>query len=229
MTADVASRPLRVSVGEDDVFLRQGVVRVLSEGGLSVVAEAGNAVDLLAQTLAHRPDVAVIDIRMPPHRDDDGLRAGVELRQRLPGMGVVMLTQYCEPEFAIELIGERPEGVGYLLKERVGDVHDFVEAVTRVARGGSALDPEVVGRMLRPRAVPADLAPLTPRERAVLAAMAEGLSNQGIARSLLISAAAVEKHVTAVFRKLSITPEAAEHRRVRAVLRYLRAQEPRSR
>jgi DNA-binding NarL/FixJ family response regulator len=224
MSIDVQDQPVRVSVGEDDVLFRQGVVRVLTDGGLNVVAETGNAVEFLAETLAQSPDVAVVDIRMPPRRDDDGLRAAIELRERIPTMGVVLLTQHCDPEFAIELIGDRPEGVGYLLKERVGDIHDFVDAVTRVARGGSALDPEVVTRMLRPHSVPEELAPLTPRERAVLAAMAEGLSNQGIARALLISNAAVEKHVTAVFRKLSITSEGADHRRVRAVLRYLTAQ-----
>lgn len=224
MSSDTQSHPLRVSVGEDDLLFRQGVVRVLTDGGLRVVAESGDAVDLLAKTLVHRPDVAVIDIRMPPHKDDDGFRAAIELRERVPSMGVVLLTQFCDPEFAIELIGDRPEGVGYLLKERVGDIHEFVAAVTRVARGGSALDPEVVARMLRPRSIPEELAPLTPRERAVLAAMAEGLSNQGIAHALLISNAAVEKHVTSVFRKLDITSEGAEHRRVRAVLRYLTAQ-----
>ena len=223
MNTDIHGQPVRVSVGEDDLLFRQGVVRVLTDGGLQVVAEAGNAVEFLAATLAHRPDVAVVDIRMPPRRDDDGLRAAIELRERIPTMGVVLLTQHCEPEFAIELIGDRPEGVGYLLKERVGDIHDFIDAVIRVARGGSALDPEVVARMLRPHSVPEDLAPLTPRERDVLAAMAEGLSNQGIARALLVSNAAVEKHVTAVFRKLSITTEGADHRRVRAVLRYLTA------
>ncbi|KQX06899.1 LuxR family transcriptional regulator [Leifsonia sp. Root1293] len=215
---------MRVCVGEDDLLFRQGVVRVLTDGGLVVVAEADNAVDFLTETLVHRPDVAVVDIRMPPHRDDDGLRAAIELRERIPDMGVVLLTQYCDPEFAVELIGDRPEGVGYLLKERVGDIDEFVSAVTRVARGGSALDSEVIARMLRPRPIPEELAPLTPRERAVLAAMAEGLSNQGIAHALLISSAAVEKHVTAVFRKLSITSDGAEHRRVRAVLRYLTAQ-----
>ncbi|MET0887395.1 MAG: response regulator transcription factor [Mycetocola sp.] len=224
MSSDTQTHPLRVSVGEDDLLFRQGVVRVLTDGGLRVVAESGDAVDLLAKTLVHRPDVAVIDIRMPPHKDDDGFRAAIELRERVPSMGVVLLTQFCDPEFAIELIGDRPEGVGYLLKERVGDIHEFVAAVTRVARGGSALDPEVVARMLRPRSIPEELAPLTPRERAVLAAMAEGLSNQGIAHALLISNAAVEKHVTSVFRKLDITSEGAEHRRVRAVLRYLTAQ-----
>ena len=224
MISETRTQPLRVSVGEDDVLFRQGVVRVLTDGGLRVVAESGDADDLLAKTLVHRPDVAVIDIRMPPHKEDDGFRAAIELRERVPAMGVVLLTQFCDPEFAIELIGDRPEGVGYLLKERVGDIHEFVAAVTRVARGGSALDPEVVARMLRPHSVPADLVPLTPRERAVLAAMAEGLSNQGIAHALLISTAAVEKHVTSVFRKLAITSEGAEHRRVRAVLRYLTAQ-----
>ncbi|QIG41233.1 response regulator transcription factor [Microbacterium sp. 4R-513] len=215
---------MRVSVGEDDFLFRQGVVRVLSEGGLTVVSQTANAVELLAETLVYRPDVAVIDVRMPPHRDDDGFRVAVELRRRLPEMGVVLLTQFCEPHFALELIGDRPGGVGYLLKERVGDVHDFVSAVVRVARGGSALDPDVVARMLRPHPIPDALGPLTPRERAVLAAMAEGLSNKGIADRLHISSAAVEKHVTAVFRKLSITTEGTEHRRVQAVLRYLTAQ-----
>lgn len=224
MSSSTLSEPVRVTVGEDDLLFRQGVIRVLTEGGLCVVAEAANAVDFVAETLCQKPDVAVIDIRMPPHRDDDGLRAGIELRERLPGMGVVLLTQHCDAEFAIELIGDRPEGVGYLLKERVGDIDEFVAAVTRVARGGSALDPEIVARMLRPHSIPEDLAPLTPRERDVLAAMAQGLSNQGVAHALLISNAAVEKHVTAVFRKLSITTEGDEHRRVRAVLRYLTAQ-----
>ncbi|WP_234698122.1 response regulator transcription factor [Lacisediminihabitans changchengi] len=224
MSSDLHNQQIRVTVGEDDLLFRRGVVRVLSEGGLRVVSETGDAVEFLAETLIHGPNVAVIDIQMPPHRDDDGLRAAIELRKRLPEMGVVVLTQHADPEFAIELIGDRPDGVGYLLKERVGDIHEFVEAVMRVARGGSALDPEIVARMLRPRSVPDALAPLTPRERAVLAAMAEGLSNQGIARALYISTAAVEKHVTALFRKLSITAEGSEHRRVHAVLRYLTAQ-----
>ena len=213
--------PVRVSVGEDDTLLRQGVVRVLREAGLDVVVETGDAVDLLAQTLAYRPDVAVVDIRMPPRHDDDGLRAAIELRERLPGLGVVVLTQYCDPEYALELIGDRADGVGYLLKERVGDVGEFSDAVLRVAKGGSALDPLVVARMMRPSRVAPDLAVLTDRELAVLAAMAEGRSNGAIAHRLLVSVAAVEKHVTAIFRKLDLGADGDGHRRVQAVLRFL--------
>jgi DNA-binding NarL/FixJ family response regulator len=215
--------PVRVTVGEDDLLLRKGVVRVLRDAGLDVVAEAGDAPGLFAQTLAFRPDVAVVDIRMPPHHDDDGLRAAIELRRRLPEIGVVVLTQYCEPEYAMELIGDHADGVGYLLKERVGDVDDFAAAVVRVAHGGSALDPLLVERMMQPSRVPAELALLTQRELAVLGAMAEGQSNAGIARSLLVSVAAVEKHVTAIFRKLDIASDTHGHRRVRAVLRFLTA------
>jgi DNA-binding NarL/FixJ family response regulator len=214
-------RPVRVCVGDDDLLLRRGVVRVLRDAGLDVVAEAGDAPGLLAQTLAFRPDVAVVDIRMPPGHDDDGLRAAIELRGRLPGLGVMVLTSHGDPEYALELIGDRAEGVGYLLKERVGDVDDFCAAVVRVARGGSALDPSIVASMMRPRRLPHELALLTDRELAVLGAMAEGQSNAGIAGALLISVAAVEKHVTAIFRKLGLVSEAAGHRRVQAVLRFL--------
>ncbi|MFB2599229.1 LuxR C-terminal-related transcriptional regulator [Herbiconiux sp. P17] len=220
----VAAQQVRVSVGEDDLLLRQGVVRVLRDAGLDVVVEAGDASDLFAKTLAYRPDVAVVDIRMPPHNDDDGLRAAIELRRRLPDMGVVVLTQYDDPEYALELIGDRADGVGYILKERVGDVDDFSAAVIRVANGGSALDPAVVARMMRPRGIPRELSGLTERERDVLAAMAEGQSNLGIARTLLISTAAVEKHVTAIFRKLEINSDTAGHRRVQAVLRFFTTQ-----
>jgi DNA-binding NarL/FixJ family response regulator len=213
-----------VSVGEDDLLLRQGVVRVLTDAGLVVVAEAGDAPELLAKTLAYRPDVAVVDIGLPPHHGDDGLRVAVELRHRMPSMGVVVLTQYDEPEYALELIGERADGVGYLLKERVGDVQDFCADIVRVARGGSALDPTVVARMMRPHKVPEQLSLLTERELAVLAAMAEGQSNSGIARSLLISVAAIEKHVTAIFRKLDISHDESGHRRVQAVLRFFATQ-----
>ena len=208
-------------VGDDDVLLRQGVVRVLRDAGMEVVAEAGDALELLALTLAYRPDVAVIDIGMPPRRDDDGLQVAIELRRRLPDLGIVVLTQHDEPEYAIELIGDRVDGVGYLLKERVGDVDEFSAAVVRVARGGSALDPAVVARMVRPHRVPEQLALLTDRELAVLGAMAEGQSNLGVSRTLLMSVAAVEKHVTAIFRKLEISEETGRHRRVQAVLRYL--------
>ncbi len=218
------AQPVTVSIGEDDLLLRQGVVRVLTDAGLVVVAEAGDAPELLAKTLAYRPDVAVVDIGLPPHHGDDGLRVAVELRHRMPSMGVVVLTQYDEPEYALELIGERADGVGYLLKERVGDVQDFCADIVRVARGGSALDPTVVARMMRPHKVPEQLSLLTERELAVLAAMAEGQSNSGIARSLLISVAAIEKHVTAIFRKLDISHDESGHRRVQAVLRFFATQ-----
>jgi DNA-binding NarL/FixJ family response regulator len=213
--------PLRVCIGEDDVLLREGIARILTGAGLEVVAQSGDADDLLRRTLGHRPDIAVIDVQMPPRGEDDGLVAALELRRRLPATGVLILSQYCEPAFAVELIGDRPEGVGYLLKQRVGDVTTFIEAVTRVANGGSALDPEVVGRMLGRRPPGDPLHPLTPRETAVLAAMAEGKSNRGIAETLFISEAAVEKHVTAIFRKLGIESASTEHRRVHAVLTYV--------
>ena len=216
--------PIRVSVGEDDVLLRQGVVRVLRDAGLDVVVEVGDALDLVAQTLAFQTDVAVVDVRMPPHRGDDGLRAAIELRHRMPRIGVVVLTQYDDPEYALELIGDRLDGVGYLLKERVGDVDDFTAAVVRVAHGGSVLDPAVLSRMMQPHAVPEELSVLTDRELAVLGVMAQGQSNLGIARTLMISVAAVEKHVTAIFRKLEIPSDTAGHRRVQAVLRYFTSQ-----
>ena len=221
MSAPAEAARLRVAVGEDDVLLREGIVRILTGAGFDVVAQAGNADDLLHRTLAYRPDVVIADVRMPPRHEDDGLQAAIEIRRRLPATGVVILSQHLEPSFALDLIGQRPEGVGYLLKERVGDVDSFVGAVNRVATGGSALDPEVVGRMLG-RSPSGDLLhALTPRERDVLAAMAQGKSNSGIARGFLVSEAAVEKHVTAIFRKLGIGAASTEHRRVHAVLVYL--------
>src|SRR4051812_11368987 len=189
-----APAPLRVAIGEDDVLLREGMARLLTEAGLEVVAQAGDADHLLRRTLAHRPDVAIVDVQMPPRGEDDGLVAAIELRRRLPEIGVLLLSQFCEPAFAIELIGDRPEGVGYLLKERVGDVSAFVDAVARVAAGGSALDPEVVARMLGRHTRGDPLRTLTDRELAVLAAMAEGKSNLGIAQSLFVGQASVEKH-----------------------------------
>jgi DNA-binding NarL/FixJ family response regulator len=227
MTRSDTGRPLRVAIGEDDVLLREGVARILTGAGLEVVAQSGDADDLLQRTLAYRPDVVVTDVQMPPRRQDDGLRAAMELRRRAPQIGVLILSQFCEPAYVMDLVGERPEGVGYLLKERVGDVTAFVDAVARVAAGGSALDPEVVARMLGHRSREGPLQLLTARELAVLAAMAEGLSNLGIAQSLLISHASVEKHVTAIFRKLRIAPTDVEHRRVQAVLTYLRADDRR--
>jgi DNA-binding NarL/FixJ family response regulator len=211
MKADDVGRPLRVAIGEDDVLLREGVAR------------SGDADDLLRRALAYRPDVVVTDVQMPPRREDDGLRAAMEVRRRSPQTGVLILSQFCEPTYVSDLVGERPEGVGYLLKERVGDVTAFTDAVTRVAAGGSVLDPEVVVRMLGRRTKGGPLHLLTSRELAVLAAMAEAMSNVGVADSLLISHASVEKHVTAIFRKLRLAPTDNEHRRVQAVLTYLRA------
>jgi DNA-binding NarL/FixJ family response regulator len=219
---------VRVVIGEDDVLMREGIARILAEAGLDVVARAGDADDLLRKALAHRPDVVVADVQMPPDHGDDGLRAALEVRRRSPETGVLVLSQYYEEDYAVELIGDRPEGVGYLLKERVGDVDAFIQAVTRVAAGGSALDPEVVGRMLGRRRGGGPLDQLSPRERDVLAAMAEGKSNQGIATALVVTEAAVEKHVTGIFQKLGLAPTATEHRRVSAVLAYLQ-DPPRSR
>ena len=213
---------VRVVIGEDDVLLREGIARLLTDAGFEVAAQAGDADAFLGQALTHRVDVAVVDVRMPPERTDDGLRAAVELRRRRPETGVLVLSQYYEPRFALDLIGERAEGVGYLLKERVGDVDAFVAAVSRVAGGGSVLDPEVVARMLGRRAADSPMDQLTARERDVLAAMAEGKSNQGIAEALVVTEAAVEKHVTSIFQKLELSPTATEHRRVLAVLTFLR-------
>ena len=217
-----AAAGLRVILGEDDVLLREGVARLLTYAGLEVVAQAGDATELMSKALAYRPDVAIVDVRMPPEREHDGLVAAVELRRRLPGTAVLILSQFYEPSLVLQLIGDQPEGVGYLLKERVGDVRTFIEAIGRVAAGGSALDPEVVARLLRLRKPDDPLRVLSPGEHAVLAAMAEGLSNAGIAEMLHIGEATVEKHVTAIFRKLGIGTASGRHRRVQAVLRYLR-------
>jgi DNA-binding NarL/FixJ family response regulator len=214
--------PVRVVIGEDDTLMREGIVRLLAEAGFDVVAQAGDAQEFLRKALAHRPDVAVVDVRMPPGRVDDGLRAALKLRTQRPEIGVLVLSQYYEESYAMDLIGDSAEGVGYLLKERVGDVQAFTDAVARVAAGGSALDPEVVGQMLGHRRADTPLDLLSPREREVLAAMAEGKSNRGIASSLYVTEAAVEKHVTSIFSKLRLDPEPNDHRRVLAALTYLR-------
>jgi DNA-binding NarL/FixJ family response regulator len=215
------SDPTRVIIAEDDVLLREGIARLLDEAGFDVVAQAGDAETFLRRSLAHRPDVAVVDIQMPPGGGDDGLRAALELRRALPGVSVLVLSQFYEEDYALELIGESAEGVGYLLKERVGDVEAFTDAVARVAAGGSALDPEVVARMLGRRRAASPLDELSPRERDVLALLAEGKSNQGIADELVVTDATVEKHVTGIFQKLGLDKSPTQHRRVRAALTFL--------
>jgi DNA-binding NarL/FixJ family response regulator len=215
------SKPVRVVIAEDDVLMREGIARLLVEAGFEVVGQAGDAEDFRRKALAHRPDVAVVDIQMPPSRGDDGLRAALELRARLPQTGVLVLSQYYDERYALDLIGDSAEGVGYLLKERVGEVEVFTDAVARVAAGGSALDPEVVRRMLGRRRHEGPLDELSPREREVLALLAEGKSNQGIANELLVTSAAVEKHVTSIFQKLGFEMNPTDHRRVLAALTYL--------
>jgi DNA-binding NarL/FixJ family response regulator len=195
---------MRVVIGEDDVLMREGIAMLLTRAGFDVVAQAGDAPELVRKALAHRPDVVVVDVRMPPGRRDDGLRAAMKLRAEHPELGVLVLSQYYEESYAMDLIGDSAEGVGYLLKERVGDVEAFTDAVARVAAGGSALDAEVVGRMLGQRASASPLKRLSPRESEVLAAMAEGKSNRGIAAMFVITETAVEKHVTRIFNKLGL-------------------------
>jgi DNA-binding NarL/FixJ family response regulator len=215
--------PLRVAVGEDDVLLREGIARVLTASGFEVVAEAGDADDLLRKGLAHRPDLLVADINMPPGHGDDGLRAALEVRRQRPETGVLILSQYYGERYAADLLADGADGVGYLLKERVGRVAEFIDAATRGAEGGSAVDPEVVARMLgRRRRKGSGVDQLTPRELDVMAAMAEGKSNRGIADALVISVPAVEKHITRIFDKLQINAVDFEHRRVHAVLTFLR-------
>ena len=216
----------RVVIGEDDVLMREGIARILGEAGFEVVGQFGDAEDFLRKALAYRPDVAVVDVQMPPGRADDGLRAAITLRQQRPETGVLVLSQFYEERYMLDLIGDRPEGAGYLLKERVGDVGAFTEAVGRVAAGGAVLDPSVVGRMLGRVRPEGPLSRLSPRERDVLASMAEGKSNNGIAEALFITEAAVEKHVTNIFQKLDLDRSSSEHRRVHAVLTYMRSTRP---
>jgi DNA-binding NarL/FixJ family response regulator len=214
---------MRVVVADDSVLLREGVVRLLEENGFEVVGQAGDAEDLIRKVRAHKPDVAVVDIRMPPTNTDDGLRAALEIRAELPETGVLVLSQYVEEGYALDLVGESAGGVGYLLKDRVADVERFVDSVRRVADGGSALDPEVVSQLVGRARRDDPLAELTPREREVLELMAEGRSNNAIAEHMVVTERAVEKHVTSIFGKLGLAPAPEDHRRVLAVLAFLRA------
>jgi DNA-binding NarL/FixJ family response regulator len=212
---------LRVVLAEDSVLLREGIARLLEDGGFEVVGQAGTADELLLKVRSYSPDVALVDIRMPPTHTDEGLRAAKEIREKHPGTGVLVLSQYVEAGYAMELLSESAEGVGYLLKDRISDVDDFRAAVRRVAEGGSALDPAVVSQLVGRRRRDDPLGQLTPREREVLELMAEGRSNHAIADQLVVTERAIEKHVTSIFGKLRLTPAPEDHRRVLAVLAYL--------
>jgi DNA-binding NarL/FixJ family response regulator len=211
---------VRVVIADDQVLLREGAARLLTEAGMEVVAQAGDAEDLLRKVRAHKPDVAIVDIRMPPDDEDSGLVAARQIRRELPGVGVLVLSQYAEEHYVTTLLDEGAEGVGYLLKDRVADIDRFTEAIRRVAQGGSVLDPEVVSLMMG-RGARDGLDALTAREREVLALMAEGRTNRGIAEELVVSERAVERHVTSIFTKLRLPVSEHDHRRVLAVLRHL--------
>jgi DNA-binding NarL/FixJ family response regulator len=212
---------MRVVIAEDAAVMREGLARLLTDRGHEVCAAVADAEALLAAVTEHAPDAVIADIRMPPTQTDDGLRAAVAIRRDFPSTGVLLFSQYIETRYTARLLESGTGGVGYLLKERVGNVADFVSALERVAAGGTALDPEVISQLLRKP--DAGLASLTPREREVLGLMAEGRSNSGIAGQLVLSEGAVEKHIASIFGKLSLDLEAADNRRVLAVLRYLRA------
>ena len=214
---------LRVVVADDSVLLREGLVRLLEESGFDVVGQAGDAEDLMRKVGAHKPDVAVVDVRMPPTHTDEGLRAAHRIRSEQPGTAVLVLSQYVEEAYALDLLSESTERTGYLLKDRVSDVDTFTDAVRRVANGGSALDPEVVALLLGRRRREDPLESITAREREVLGLMAEGRSNNAIAEALVVTERAVEKHVTSIFSKLNLPPAAQDHRRVLAVLAFLRS------
>ncbi len=218
-----SDHPVRVVVADDSVLLREGIARLLEESGFEVAGQAGDAEDLLRKVGAHKPDIAVVDVRMPPTHTDEGLQAAHRIRAEYPDTAVLVLSQYVEEAYALDLLSESTEGTGYLLKDRVADVGTFTDAVRRVAKGGSALDPEVVALMLGRRHRDDPLAALTPREREVLGLMAEGRSNSAMAETLVVSERAVEKHVTSILSKLDLPPAAEDHRRVLAVLTFLRS------
>jgi len=220
----VTEAPLRVVIAEDSVLLREGLARLIEETGGIVVARVGDGPSLVAAVVEQRPDVSVVDVRMPPTQRDEGLRAAIEARRLVPGTPVLVLSQYVERQYASELLADGAGGVGYLLKDRVADVREFVDALRRVAGGGTALDPEVVAQLMVRRRRDDRLAELTPREREVLEAMAEGRTNAGIAAKLTITEGAAEKHISSIFGKLDLPDSASDHRRVLAVLAYLGAE-----
>jgi DNA-binding NarL/FixJ family response regulator len=213
---------MRVVIADDAVLLREGAARLLEDAGFEVVAQSGDAEDLLRKVRAHKPDVAIVDVRMPPENVDDGLRAALTIRDELPEVGILLLSQYVEDRYLGELLAGGAEGVGYLLKDRLSDVERLTEAVQRVAAGGSVLDPEVVAQMLGRARAEGPLDSLTEREREVLGRMAEGRTNRAIAEELFVSERAVERHVTSIFSKLDLPAGEQDHRRVLAVLMYLR-------
>jgi DNA-binding NarL/FixJ family response regulator/class 3 adenylate cyclase len=223
LRARPGATPVRVVLADDSVLLREGIARLLQEAGFDVVAQSGNAEDLLRHVAMHQPDVAVVDIRMPPTQTDEGLRAAKDIRERHPETGVLVLSQFVEPVYAMELLSDSAESVGYLLKDRVADIDEFAAAVRRVAEGGSALDPTVVSELVGRHRRDDPLDDLSPREREVLELMAEGRSNQAIAERLFVTLRAVEKHVTSIFVKLRLPATAEDHRRVLAVLALLRS------
>jgi DNA-binding NarL/FixJ family response regulator len=214
---------MRVAIAEDSVLLREGIASLLSDAGLEVVAQCGDAEDLMRKVNAHQPDVAIVDIRLPPTHSDEGLQAAIDIRADHPSVGVLVLSQYVELGLAMKLLADSAERVGYLLKDRISDVDDFVAAVERVARGGSAVDPTIVSTLLAKRRDDDPIARLTPREREVLELMATGSSNQGIADALVITLRAVEKYVSSIFGKLGLPSTGSESRRVLAVLMFLRS------
>ena len=214
---------MRVVLADDSILLREGIARILEEAGFDVVGQAGTAEDLLLKVRSYSPDVAVVDIRMPPTHTDEGLHAAREIREKHPDVGVLVLSQYIEPAYAMDLLAESAEGIGYLLKDRISDVDEFASAVRRVGEGGSALDPAIVSQLVGRRRGTDPIDSLTPREREVLELIAEGRSNAGIASRLVVTERAVEKHVTGIFGKLRLPAAPADHRRVLAVLAYLRS------
>jgi DNA-binding NarL/FixJ family response regulator len=214
---------LRVAIAEDSVLLREGLARVFAGAGMQVSAQCGTADELLTQVRSFPPDVAIVDLRLPPTHTDEGMRAALHIRQHHPDVGVLVLSQYVDLGLATSLLTESPEGAGYLLKDRIGDVNEFVSAVRRVANGGSAVDPTIVSTLLQRHRIDDPLTRLTPRERQVLELMASGSSNQGIADALVITLRAVEKYVSTIFDKLGLPAGRADSRRVLAVLTFLRS------